>query len=197
MDVEQEVDGVVELAQLARTHELGRRSLALQRRRGPHAIEVLVDKARLERFVAIERAESGVVGEAERQTPRRGRTACSRRKSAAIAPHTSLPCVSAWIATCAPAKPLSNVHRYGTPRFPFVHRVMSGNAMSIVVSGDAEDAADAADMAIRSAKESESRSGADLIDDLAQEILAPRELLERHQFVRLVRLRDVAGTAED
>ena len=100
MQVEQVVGAIVERPQLARARELARCRAAVEHLGGPQAVEVLVDAARRERIAGVE--ASG--------TPRRWRrpaSACrapagSRSRSSqssAIAPHTSLPCVSAWTVT--------------------------------------------------------------------------------------------------
>ena len=52
-----------------------------------------------------------------------------------IAPHTSLPCVSAWMVTCGPGRSDGNVQTNGTPVFPACQRSMSGNSTSIGGSG--------------------------------------------------------------
>ncbi len=55
----------------------------------------------------------------------------------AIAPHTSLPCVSAWITACGPGCALAMVQTYGTPALPAAYAERSGNSTSIAGAAEA------------------------------------------------------------
>ncbi len=57
------------------------------------------------------------------------------RRSSAIAPANSLPCVRARSATCGPALPESNDVTPGIPEFPAVQRLRSGGSSATSNSG--------------------------------------------------------------
>ena len=63
--------------------------------------------------------------------PLTGRTPLSNRKHRACAPQTSLPWVSALIATCGPARPLSKLVTYAILVFPDRYAPMSHGPSSI------------------------------------------------------------------
>ena len=116
VQVEQHIDRVDQRPDLARPVELGRAPRAVQHRRVPDPVDVLVDEARRGRLARIEPLVCGEVDEAERQPAARRRRARARSsRSSTIAPAISLPCAIASSATCGPATPESRVVK---PRMP-------------------------------------------------------------------------------
>src|SRR3954471_9184175 len=110
--------------------------------------------------------------------PRAGRSARASRRSSAMAPHTSLPCVRPWIVTHGPAREDAKRHTYGRPALPSDHRVMSGKSTSI------------AGAAIPRLRRCET------LGQALHERFAACELLEADPLVGLVRLRDVTRSAQ-
>src|SRR4029450_6970661 len=118
-----------------------------------------------------------------------GRNPPSSRWDSAIAPHTSLPCVSACSVKCGPARSAVKRHTYGTPVLPSAYGVRSGKATSI---GGATGFG-----AAIGPFGSASSSHAESVGELSHERFAARELVEAHPLVGLVRLRDVTRTAKN